>query len=258
MSTPVCHSAKRPWTGSEAVSRKSPPKAPRVALERQKKGGVSVFTLESPQHDPGHSDRVDKATSARSNLPKVKQETAKTDSARQPGFLGCVAEPTLRSNIVEPDLKAMWTNLPDDHMTVSQPHEDTHQDDNELGLKLVSVLGSASSEYEAAEAARYAPYKEQQAAQTAAGSRGKRFMCCVCSKTYATAQNLDVHMRIHTGMRPFGCEHCGKKFLQSAHLKSHLSIHTGERPYVCLLCSRSFIVKHSLKLHMKKCHMAPS
>lgn len=229
---------------------------PRVAVERQKTGSVSVFTLASPRREPGRCEPVE-------NAAQQKQDAAETDDARQSGFFSATAALASPSNRAEPDLKAMWTNLPKDHMTVSHPHQNTHPDDDDhngaFGLKLVSVSGSASTEYEALEAARYAPYsKEQRAVQAAAGGHGKRFACCVCSKTYATAQNLDVHMRIHTGVRPFGCEHCGKKFLQSAHLKSHLSIHTGERPHVCLLCSRSFIVKYSLNLHMRKCHMSPS
>lgn len=231
----------------------------RVAAERQKRGSVSVFTRESPRREAGRSELVENAASNCSNLGQLKQEEAETDDARQSGFFSATAESASPSNRVELDLKAMWTNLPKDHMTVSHPHQNRHSSDDAFGLKLVSVLGSVSTEYEAPETVRYASYnQEQRAVQAATGGRGKRFVCCVCSKTYATAQNLDVHMRIHTGVRPFGCEHCGKKFLQSAHLKSHLSIHTGERPHVCLICSRSFIVKYSLNLHMRKCHMSPS
>lgn len=237
-----------------------PLKVSRVAAGRQQRGGVSVITLESPRHELGRPERTENAASACSPFSKVKQEAEEQDDTTQSGFFGSGAavEPLSPSNRAELDLKAMWTNLPKDHMTVSLIHQDRLPDDNAFGIKLVSVSGSASTEYEAAEAANYAPYREQRAAQPATGGSSKRFVCCVCSKTYATAQNLDVHMRIHTGVRPFGCEHCGKKFLQSAHLKSHLSIHTGERPHVCLICSRSFIVKYSLKLHMRKCHMSPS
>lgn len=222
---------------------------------------MSVFSLESPPRELGRPERAENAISAGS---QGKQEAEGQDVATQSGFFGsaAAAEPPSPSNRAGLDLKAMWTNLPKDPMSVSHLHQDDdrHPDDDAFGIKLVSVSGSASAEYEAAEAASYAPYREQRAAQPAAGKRGKRgkrFVCCVCSKTYATAQNLDVHMRIHTGVRPFGCEHCGKTFLQSAHLKSHLSIHTGKRQHVCLICSRSFVVKYSLKLHMKKCHVSP-
>lgn len=244
-STPVIPSAKRHWTGSEAGGRKSPVKAARVAAERQRR--------ESPHREPGGSERLETAASACPHLDQTKQEVAKTDDGRQSRFFSATVEPQSPSNRAEPDLKALWTNLPKDHMTVSHPHQNSHCGDDAFGLKLVSVSGSVSAEYEAA---GYDP--DPRAAAAAAGGRGKRFACCVCSKTYATAQNLGVHMRIHTGVRPFGCEHCGKKFLQSAHLKSHLSIHTGKRPHVCPVCSRSFIVKYSLNLHMKKCHVSPS
>ncbi|XP_077368303.1 uncharacterized protein LOC144013382 [Festucalex cinctus] len=87
----------------------------------------------------------------------------------------------------------------------------------------------------------------------AAAGKGRRHACGTCGKTYATAQNRDVHTRIHTGERPFGCQQCGKRFTQSAHLKSHLSIHTG-RPHACPRCPRTFLTKYSLKVHLRKRH----
>lgn len=245
---PISHSAKRRRTGNEAGGRKPPPKAAKAAEGMQKRVELSVFNLESPQCEVEGSKQVEKAVLACSNLAEEQNQTT------QPGFFGSSAapEPPSPSNRGESHFKAK------EHSAVSHLHEDSHADDDAFGIKLVSVTGSALSDYEAAETASHAPYTEQRGVQPVAGSRRKHFVCCVCHKTYATAQNLDVHMRIHTGVRPFGCEHCGKKFLQSAHLKSHLSIHTGERPHVCLICSRSFIVKYSLKLHMKKCHMSPS
>uniref|UniRef100_A0A669BRN2 C2H2-type domain-containing protein n=1 Tax=Oreochromis niloticus TaxID=8128 RepID=A0A669BRN2_ORENI len=164
-----------------------------------------------------------------------------------------------------------WPKQSKGQVTFTAFHQDGNTDGDAFGLKLLSVSGSTPTDCQLSEASssafeyedggdvlNFTLYRDQAGrsqlcnGQPSTGGRGKRFVCSLCNKTYATSQNLEVHMRIHTGERPFSCEQCGKKFTQSAHLKSHLSVHTGERPYkpfVCALCGKRFSDSSNLKRH---------
>ncbi|XP_063378795.1 zinc finger and BTB domain-containing protein 42 [Cydia fagiglandana] len=62
------------------------------------------------------------------------------------------------------------------------------------------------------------------------------------------------HNRFTEGAQNKTCSHCKKTFPSHASMLIHMRTHTGERPFVCGLCNKGFNVKSNLLRHLRTLH----
>ncbi|KAJ1937069.1 hypothetical protein GGF37_005355, partial [Kickxella alabastrina] len=92
------------------------------------------------------------------------------------------------------------------------------------------------------------------------GGRRRQFVCTVagCGKIFYQRAHLNIHIRSHTGYKPYACRYpgCGKSFPQLGNMRTHERIHTGDRPFQCHIagCEKAFTQMGNLKTHLKKIH----
>ncbi|KAM8898557.1 uncharacterized protein AB9W97_009423 [Spinachia spinachia] len=83
------------------------------------------------------------------------------------------------------------------------------------------------------------------------GLKVKPFPCRVpgCERRFSRSDELNRHVRIHTGQKPFQCTICARSFSRSDHLTTHTRTHTGEKPFSCDVCGKRFARSDERKRH---------
>ncbi|XP_017274280.1 early growth response protein 4 [Kryptolebias marmoratus] len=100
-----------------------------------------------------------------------------------------------------------------------------------------------------------APRARKSAASSSSSSHGpakeKPFTCPMesCDRRFSRSDELNRHIRIHTGHKPFQCRICLRSFSRSDHLTTHTRTHTGEKPFSCDVCGKRFARSDERKRH---------
>ncbi|KAF7686966.1 early growth response protein 1 [Silurus meridionalis] len=82
-------------------------------------------------------------------------------------------------------------------------------------------------------------------------TKEKPFTCPMgtCDRRFSRSDELNRHIRIHTGHKPFRCRVCARSFSRSDHLTTHTRTHTGEKPFACDVCGKRFARSDERKRH---------
>ncbi|CAN8015007.1 unnamed protein product [Ixodes persulcatus] len=83
----------------------------------------------------------------------------------------------------------------------------------------------------------------------------RKDQCPVCQLLCSSGHQLQIHMRTHTGEKPYACDLCPRRFTKQVNLKRHLQVHTKVK-FECSVCLKSYLSEKTLQAHYRNAHLS--
>ena len=88
----------------------------------------------------------------------------------------------------------------------------------------------------------------------------KPYKCTIpdCTRRFSRIENMRLHVRTHTGEKPYACGHegCPKRFNNSSDRAKHMKTHLETKPYKCKYpgCDKHYTDPSSMRKHFRSVH----
>ncbi|XP_066291645.1 transcription factor E4F1-like isoform X1 [Branchiostoma lanceolatum] len=77
------------------------------------------------------------------------------------------------------------------------------------------------------------------------------FKCSMCEGHFVSRDSLKRHIVTHTDERRYKCGECGKLYKRISHVKEHLRVHCPDKPFQCPHCKKHYKTQSSLRVHLR-------